>query len=139
MRADHFAFFATKTPFIIAHRGGAGLWPENTALAYIKSSELGCRYFETDVHLTRDGHVVCIHDATLERTSNGRGFVRDYSLAEIKTLDAAYHFESNGTFPFRDQDALFVAFAYDIPNCVGNCQIVRFHFYDYAGLGHCIE
>jgi len=53
-----------------------------------RSVELGARFIETDLHLSRDSHLVAIHDPTLERTTNGRGAVRDYNLAELRELDA---------------------------------------------------
>src|SRR5690606_30119213 len=59
---------------------------------------------ETVVHLTRDGHVVCFHDQTLERTTDGRGHFRDHTLEELRALDAAYHFTWDGvTTPLRGQ------------------------------------
>jgi glycerophosphoryl diester phosphodiesterase len=87
-----------------AHRGGAGLWPENTLPAFTRVFELWPEcLIEVDARLTRDGHVVLIHDATVDRTTNGRGAVASLTLAQIKELDAAYHFSPDGgeTFPFR--------------------------------------
>jgi glycerophosphoryl diester phosphodiesterase len=73
---------------IAGHRGAAGLRPENTLAGFRRALELGCPWVECDVHATRDGHVVVIHDATLERTTNGRGNVGDHTLAELRRLDA---------------------------------------------------
>lgn len=68
-----------------AHRGGALLWPENSLLAFRSAAEtLGADFLEFDVHLSRDGEVVVIHDPTLDRTTNGRGAVRDHTLAELR-------------------------------------------------------
>lgn len=87
----------------IAHRGGARRWPENTALAFEAAIALGYTLIETDVQLTRDGAVVVFHDANVERTTDGRGEVRDLSLAEIRALDAGFRFTRDGrTFPYRD-------------------------------------
>lgn len=92
-------------PYAFAHRGGAGRYPENTILAFTKALQLGYTHIETDVHMTRDGHVVCFHDATLDRTTNGSGPVRDRSLAELKRLDAGYRFtpDAGKTYPYRGQ------------------------------------
>jgi len=69
-----------------AHRGGSLLWPENSLLAFKNALALGADFIEFDVHLSRDGEVVVIHDATLDRTTTGTGPVRDRALAELKTL-----------------------------------------------------
>ena len=90
-------------PAFIAHRGGSEEWPENTLLAFQKSVELGCDAIETDLHQTKDGEFVIFHDETLERTTNGTGDIKNLTLAELKKLDAAYHFSQDGgkTFPYR--------------------------------------
>lgn len=93
-----------RSPIAFAHRGGAALWPENTLAAFEGAVALGYRYIETDVHMTRDGKIVCFHDATLERTTDGRGRVADLDLAELSRLDAGYRFTRDGvTYPFRGQ------------------------------------
>ncbi len=69
-----------------AHRGGSLLWPENSLLAFRGAVGLGADYLEFDVHLSRDGEVVVIHDPTLDRTTTGTGPVRERTLAELKTL-----------------------------------------------------
>ena len=74
--------------FVAAHRGFCAKYPENTLLAFQKALELGVDQIETDVRITKDGQLVLIHDATLERTTNGTGKVCDYSLEELKRLDA---------------------------------------------------
>ena len=71
---------------VAAHRGGAALWPENSLLAFRNAVALGADYLELDVHLTGDGEVVVIHDPTLDRTSTGRGPVKDRTLAELRAL-----------------------------------------------------
>ena len=71
---------------VAAHRGGAQLWPENSLLAFRKAVELGADYLELDVHLTRDGGLVVIHDPTLERTTTGAGPVRERALAELASV-----------------------------------------------------
>lgn len=94
--------YLDRTPIALAHRGGAALWPENTLAAFEGAIELGFRYIETDLHLTRDGVIVCFHDETLMRTTDGVGRVRDLTLDELRRLDAGYRFTVDGVaFPFR--------------------------------------
>jgi len=76
-----------KRPIIIAHRGASAYAPENTMSAFRKALSLGAEGIELDVHMTRDGHVVVIHDDKIDRTSNGKGFVKDYSLNELREFD----------------------------------------------------
>lgn len=71
---------------IAAHRGGALLWPENSLLAFENALKLGVAFLECDVHLTRDGEVVVLHDATLDRTSTGRGAVGELTLNGIRRV-----------------------------------------------------
>lgn len=73
---------------IIAHRGASGYEPENTLNSVKKALELGADMVEVDVHVSKDGQIMVIHDARLERTTNGRGYVRDLTLKELKKLDA---------------------------------------------------
>jgi len=73
---------------IIAHRGASGYEPENTLRSVKKALELGADMVEVDVHVSRDGCMVVIHDARLERTTNGKGYVKDMTLKELKKLDA---------------------------------------------------
>jgi glycerophosphoryl diester phosphodiesterase len=96
-------FFAGQKPRLFAHRGASGETPENTLVAFQRAVELGMTYAELDVHASRDGVVVVCHDATLERTTNGHGHIREFSLTELQRLDAGYHFSTDGgeTFPFR--------------------------------------
>src|SRR5882672_2615077 len=78
------------TPLVIAHRGDSAHRPENTMAAFASALEIGAAIAEFDVHLTRDGEVVVIHDATLDRTTNGHGAVRNMTLAEIRRFSAGY-------------------------------------------------
>jgi glycerophosphoryl diester phosphodiesterase len=82
-----------RKPWVIAHRGASGHAPENTLAAFERAVALGAGFIETDLHLTRDARFVAIHDPTLERTTNGKGNVRDSSLAEIRKLDAGLWFD----------------------------------------------
>jgi glycerophosphoryl diester phosphodiesterase len=79
-------------PWVIGHRGASGHAPENTMSAFRRAVELGARFIETDLHLSRDSRLVAIHDSTLERTTNGQGAVRDYNLIELRELDAGSWF-----------------------------------------------
>jgi glycerophosphoryl diester phosphodiesterase len=76
----------TAPPLLAAHRGGSLLWPENSLLAFRNALALGADFIEFDVHLSRDGEVMVIHDATLDRTTTGAGPVRERSMAELKAL-----------------------------------------------------
>jgi glycerophosphoryl diester phosphodiesterase len=71
---------------LAAHRGGSLLWPENSLLAFRNAVALGADFIEFDVHLSKDGEVVVIHDPTLDRTTSGTGPVRDRTVAELKAL-----------------------------------------------------
>jgi glycerophosphoryl diester phosphodiesterase len=73
---------------IMGHRGAAALEPENTFLSISRAMEIGVDAVEIDVHLSRDKELVVIHDATVDRTTNGRGLVGSYTLEELKKLDA---------------------------------------------------
>lgn len=75
-----------------AHRGFSGKYPENTMLAFEKAYEEGVDGIELDVQLTKDGEMVIIHDSKVNRTTNGRGYVKDKTLAEIRQLNAAQKF-----------------------------------------------
>jgi glycerophosphoryl diester phosphodiesterase len=75
------------SPLIFAHRGASGRFAEHTRAAYLQALADGVDGVECDVHLTRDEQLVCIHDSTLDRTSNGTGDVADFTLAELRNLD----------------------------------------------------
>ena len=83
-------------PVRIAHRGasGAGLAPENTLAAFEKAIQIGVDVLEIDVHSTRDGQIVVLHDASLERTTDRRGLVRELSLEQVRRADAGSWFGS---------------------------------------------
>jgi glycerophosphoryl diester phosphodiesterase len=93
----------SRRPLVIAHRGGAQLWPENTLYAFTHARNLGVDVLEMDVQVTADGVLVVLHDSTLERTTDGTGAVSRLSLAELKKLDAAFRFSVDGgrSFPLR--------------------------------------
>lgn len=72
----------------IAHRGASYAYPENTLLAFRRAIEMGVDYIEIDVQVTHDGEIVVMHDETVERTTNGTGFIHNLSAAQIRELDA---------------------------------------------------
>lgn len=76
-------------PVIFAHRGSSGTYAEHTRAAYLQALADGADGVECDVHLTRDGRLVCIHDSTLDRTTNGRGDVAERTLDELRQLDVS--------------------------------------------------
>ena len=88
---------------VIAHRGGAKRCPENTMAAFNDAVSLGVDAIELDIHLSSDDVPVVIHDATLERTTNGRGAVADHTVAALSRLDAACHFDGSAPEVFRGQ------------------------------------
>jgi glycerophosphoryl diester phosphodiesterase len=77
----------STTPLVFAHRGSSAALPEHTLAAYRHALDEGADGLECDVRLTRDGHLVCVHDRRLERTSNGRGRVSTRTLAQLAELD----------------------------------------------------
>jgi glycerophosphoryl diester phosphodiesterase len=79
-------------PLIIAHRGASGFAPENTLAAIDLAMKSDAQMIEIDVHLSKDGHVVVIHDQTVDRTTNGSGKVNEMTLDELKQLDAGSWF-----------------------------------------------
>jgi glycerophosphoryl diester phosphodiesterase len=94
--------FLLTRPMVIAHRGAAIAAPENTIIACERAVQDGADALELDLHLTADGHVVVIHDETVDRTTSGTGAVGALPLAELQALDAGHAFEdADGTHPFR--------------------------------------
>ena len=83
-----------KRPWVVAHRGYRGLYPENTLVAFGAAITAGADMVELDVCLTRDRVPVVIHDKTLYRTTNGKGLVSEHSLSELKELDAGSWFSA---------------------------------------------
>jgi glycerophosphoryl diester phosphodiesterase len=81
-------------PVLYAHRGAAGELPENTMPAFRRALEVGATALETDVHLTRDGHVVVVHDANGARTAGVRQAIRDVTLAEVRRWDMGQAFRA---------------------------------------------
>jgi len=102
---DH-PYFMPDHFLVIAHRGGSSLGPESTLYTFQHAVDLGTDVLEMDVQSTKDGHLVVLHDRTVDRTTDATGPVENYTLAELKKLDAAYHWSpDNGrTYPLRNKD-----------------------------------
>jgi glycerophosphoryl diester phosphodiesterase len=95
-------FFDGARPRLFGHRGAAAVAPENTLPSLTRALSDGARYVEFDVQATADGHVIVIHDPTVDRTTEGTGAVCDLTLATVRRLDAGYRFaDGRGAFPFR--------------------------------------
>jgi glycerophosphoryl diester phosphodiesterase len=94
-----------RPPVPIAHRGSRILWPENTDTSFQGAYDLGYRHFETDLHLTADGVLVCFHDPTVDRTTNATGRVEHMSLADLQALDPGYRHGTPDGFTFRESGA----------------------------------
>lgn len=103
---DH-PFFSGLNPAItvIAHRGGANLRPENTLAAFEYAVSIGADVLEMDLRATADGSIVVLHDATVDRTTDGWGRVDSLTLADLQKLDAGYRWTTDGgrTYPYRGQ------------------------------------
>lgn len=98
------SFFDVPRPTIIGHRGSAGLCPENTLASFAQALAEGAHILESDVHITRDGVPILLHDPDLERVSNHAGLACEISWEELRQVDAGYHFEDgHGRHPFRGQ------------------------------------
>ena len=89
---------AMPAPLVIAHRGDSAHKPENTIAAFAGALETGAAIVEFDVHLSRDGEVMVIHDPTVDRTTNGRGLVRQLGLEELRRLSAGYPARFGATY-----------------------------------------
>jgi len=105
-----------------AHRGGAGLAPENTLAAFRNALAMGVDVLEMDLHVTADGEVVVIHDPTLQRTTTGRGYVRDTTLADLQRLDAGSWFNAQ----FAGERVPTLRSVFDLVRASGNSR-VRFN------------
>src|SRR5690606_1419485 len=97
------ASFPRERGVVIGHRGAAGLAPENTLIGIERGLAEGSDWIEIDVQLTADGHLVWMHDATGEGTTNASGRVEEMTSARVKTRDAGYRVTADGgsTYPYR--------------------------------------
>jgi glycerophosphoryl diester phosphodiesterase len=87
-------FLHAPTPLVIAHRGASDEAPENTMPAFQAAIDAGCRYLETDAHLTRDGVLVAFHDHRLDDLTDARGEIEALDIAQVEVADAGVHFEA---------------------------------------------
>lgn len=89
----------------IAHRGGRGLGPENTLAAFRLSLANGADVLEMDVRSSADGHLIVLHDDTVDRTTDGNGTANEMTLTQLKKLDAGYHWtdDAGRSYPFRNR------------------------------------
>lgn len=99
------AYIRHEGPLFFAHRGGSLLAPENTLAAFDRGASCGADALELDIQETRDGELVVIHDAAVDRTTDTTGPVASFTLDELRRLDAGYRFSPDGgaSFPFRGQ------------------------------------
>lgn len=103
-KAGMTSYFAIPPPRVFGHRGAAGVAPENTLPSFALAVALGATHLELDVHATADGEIVVLHDALLDRTTDGSGPVSSRSRAEVAALDAGYRFTGDGrSYPYRGQ------------------------------------
>lgn len=110
-------FVRNKRPLICAHRGAKLQFPENSLPSFQEAARLKVHLIETDVHLTRDKELVIFHDESLDRTTDMKGSIKDYTLNELREMDIGYNFQPEKEFPFRNKNLkvltikeLFVAF-----------------------------
>jgi glycerophosphoryl diester phosphodiesterase len=89
-------FFTPPTPIVIGHRGCAGEVPENTLPSFERALEDGAIVLESDVHLTRDGVPILLHDDLVDRVTEGSGRATERTLADLRGLDAGYRFSTDG-------------------------------------------
>jgi glycerophosphoryl diester phosphodiesterase len=95
-------FFAALAPRVMAHRGASAEYPENTMPAFHAAVESGADYIELDVHCTRDGEVVVVHDERLSRIASDDRVISEMTFAELEAVDAAFNFSPQGDgTPFR--------------------------------------
>ena len=95
------SYFSPPKPRLSAHRGASGILPENTLPAFRAGLSAGATHLEMDVHATRDGHVVVIHDPLLDRTTDASGPVCELRLRELERVDAGYGFvDAEGRRPY---------------------------------------
>ena len=97
-------FFDLDRPIVIGHRGSAGDRPENTLLSFETALDQGAQILESDIHLSRDGVPILLHDPGLDRTTDGHGKASKKTWAELEAFDAGCRFEDvSGELPFRGQ------------------------------------
>ncbi|WP_322421101.1 glycerophosphodiester phosphodiesterase [Jeotgalibacillus haloalkalitolerans] len=88
---------------VFAHRGSSLKYPENTMLAFKKAEKSGCYGIELDIHMSKDGYLVVIHDETVNRTTNGRGYVKDLTKKDLKKLSIKRKWFKNEKIPLLEE------------------------------------
>ncbi|MDR2096127.1 MAG: glycerophosphodiester phosphodiesterase [Treponema sp.] len=117
---------------VVAHRGYSGLYPENTMTAFIKAAEAGADEIELDVQLSKDGAVVIIHDESLERVTGKPGWVRDFTLEELRTFDVSVLYR--GEFGFNPIPSLDEYFSWVKATSITTNIELKNSLYYYEGL-----
>jgi glycerophosphoryl diester phosphodiesterase len=113
--------FITDKVWVIAHQGGEGIWPSNTMYAFERAVKMGVDMLDLDVNMTQDGVLVVVHDDSVDRTTDGKGKIKNLTLEQIQALDAGWYWPQESTesnpHPFRGQgiriptlEAVFKAF-----------------------------
>ncbi len=99
--------YIAQNVLVIAHQGGEGLWPSDTMFAFEHATAMGVDMLDLDVHQTKDGELVVLHDATVNRTTGGTGTVKEMLLEDLRKLDAGYYWpqysKETDAHPFRGQ------------------------------------
>ena len=110
---------------VIGHRGAAAYAPENTLPSFAHALEVGADGVELDIHCSADGHLMVIHDPTLERTTDGTGSVEERTREELRTFDAGYGFTTDhgASYPFRGRD-IRIPTLDEVVELVGNLPVV---------------
>ncbi|MBM7693240.1 glycerophosphoryl diester phosphodiesterase [Peribacillus deserti] len=117
---------------IFAHRGSAGTHPENTMMSFHEALRSGAEGIELDVQLSKDGQVVIIHDESVDRTTNGKGYVKDLNFDEIKAFNASHKFTKQyGKTSIPTLEEFFLWFKYTALIC--NIELKN-GVYPYPGL-----
>ncbi|NTU57126.1 MAG: glycerophosphodiester phosphodiesterase, partial [Anaerolineales bacterium] len=109
----HPYYAGVTAPQVIAHQGGDGVWPGDTLFAFERAVEIGADVLEMDAHITKDGHIILMHDETVDDTTDGTGLIEEMTLDELKQLDAAYDWSKDDgqTYPYRGQGIQVTALA----------------------------
>ncbi|MEA5027366.1 MAG: glycerophosphodiester phosphodiesterase [Sphaerochaeta associata] len=118
-----FKSFFDPMPRVVAHRGDSAHFPENTLPAFESACKMGVDVIETDVHLSKDGHLVIWHDPTLDRNTDGSGSVEEHTLEELKAFDAGYTFttDEGKTYPFRGKGVQLCTLQDALQTCPAMC------------------
>lgn len=102
---NNFIDFFNPVPKVLAHRGDSIFFPENTMPAFLSAESLGVDVIETDVHISADNRVVIWHDDSLERVSNYKGKINEFTYEQLKQIDPGYNFtrDNGASYPFRNK------------------------------------